>query len=135
MKKTLKNLFCGILLSLPLSGYAQKPYEPISITDSTFVFIDLRLGTIDPTLPSIGHPRTPVQIPNVYWNQETGILYFESPCYECTLELVIPGTDTTVYTYSIPDGDDIVQLPTYLSGAYELHIHRGNYCFYATIEL
>lgn len=81
------------------------------------------------------HPRTPVRIPNIYLNQSTGTLYFEDPCYETTLELVIPGTENVAYTYEIPDGNDTVLLPSTLSGEYELHIHRGNYCFFGMIEL
>lgn len=79
--------------------------------------------------------RTPPQIPNVYFDASTSTVYFENPCYECTLELVVPGTDTVAYSYIIPDGDDTVSLPTFLSGMYELHIHRGNYCFWGVIDL
>lgn len=79
--------------------------------------------------------RTPPQIPNIYFDASTSTVYFENPCYECTLELVVPGTDTVAYSYIIPDGDDTVSLPTFLSGMYELHIHRGNYCFWGVIEL
>ena len=82
-----------------------------------------------------GIHRTPPQIPNIYFDASVSTVYFENPCYECTLELVVPGTDTVVYSYNIPDGDDTVQLPSYLSGMYELHIHRGNYCFWGIIEL
>lgn len=83
------------------------------------------------------HPihKTPVSVPVVYWNQSESTIYFENPCYECTLELVVPGTETVAYTYSIPDGDNVVVLPEWLSGQYELHIHRGNFCFWGLIEL
>lgn len=98
--------------------------------------IDLQLCS-NMSWEDTSHPihRTPPQIPNIYFDASASKVYFENPCYECTLELVVPGTDTVVYSYDIPDGDDTVQLPTYLSGEYELHIHRGNYCFWGLIEL
>lgn len=79
--------------------------------------------------------RTPPQIPNVYYDSETKMVYFENPCFECSIELVIPGTETVAYAYSIPDGDDSIALPGFLSGVYELHVHRGNLCFGGMIEL
>lgn len=81
-----------------------------------------------------GH-RTPPVAPEVYLDNEHFILLFGMPCFESTIQLIIPGTDTSVYTYVIPDGDTEVQFPTSLSGEYELHIHRGNYCFCGVIEL
>ena len=97
--------------------------------------ISLNCQTINPTNINKGTHRTPPQIPNIYFEASSSTVYFENPCYECTLELVVPGTNTVVYSYNIPDGDDTVQLPTYLSGEYEFHIHRGNYCFWGMIEL
>lgn len=79
--------------------------------------------------------RTPPLIPNVFYDKATTIVYFENPCFECSIELVIPGTDTVAYAYSIPDGDDSIALPNFLSGNYELHVHRGDYCFWGMIEL
>ncbi len=95
----------------------------------------LNCKTIDPTIISQGPHRTPPQIPDVYFDASASTVYFENPCYECTLELVVPGTETVAYSYNIPDGDDSVQLPAFLSGDYELHIHRGNYCFWGVIDL
>lgn len=135
MKRKLINLFCGILLSLPLSGYAQQPYDPNTATDSTLVSIDLFVGITNPTIPGNEIHRTPPLSPIVYLDYENNTLYFEEPCYECTLEIVVPGTDNVAYTYSIPDGDNVVTLPEWLSGQYELHIHRGNFCFWGLIEL
>lgn len=103
--------------------------------DRRTVQVILSCKTIDETVALPGTHRTPPQIPAVFFDSSTSMLYFDDPCYECTLELVVPGTDTAAFSYVIPDGDDVVQLPTYLSGAYELHIHRGIFCFYATIEL
>lgn len=127
MKKIFLSIFCCMMSFMTFAYYP---------TDSCQVFpIDLSCQQINQPMILHGTHRTPVVIPIVFLNPEMGILYFETPCYECTLELVIPGTETAVYTYTIPDGDDSVTLPDGLSGMYELHIHRGNYCFYATIEL
>lgn len=95
----------------------------------------LTCHTVDPSVVNNEHHRTPVRVPNVYLNQETGTLLFDTPCYECTLELVVPGSDTTVYSAVIPDGADTFLLPEGFIGTYELHIHRGNFCFYGEIEL
>lgn len=103
--------------------------------DRKTVQVILSCQTIDETVALPGNHRTPPCIPNVYFDSSTSILYFENPCYECTLELVIPGTESSVYTYIIPDGDNVVTLPEWLSGQYELHIHRGNFCFWGIIEL
>lgn len=107
----------------------------VTDTDRRVLQIDLICQTIDETVINKGLHRTPPQISKVYYDSSSSTVYFDSPCYECTLELVVPGTDTAAFSYIIPDGDDVVQLPSNLSGEYELHIHRGNYCFYATIEL
>lgn len=107
----------------------------IPITNRGTLKIELICKTIDPTEANQGIHRTPPLIPNVYFDDSASTVYFENPCYECTLELVVPGTDTVAHSYIIPDGDDTVQLPTFLSGVYELHLHRGNYCFCGMIEL
>ncbi len=104
-------------------------------TEGESIQVVLECNTVDHSPVLGGIHRTPPRIPAVYFDSSTSMVYFENPCYECTLELVIPGTDTVAYTYSIPDGDDTVQLPTFLSGVYELHLHRGNYCFWGMIEL
>lgn len=128
--KKISTLFLGCMISL--ATYA---YEPIPTDSCQIVAIDLSCQIIDMS-KQLGSPhRTPVQIPNVYIDQENAKIYFEDVCYECTLEIVVPGTDSVAYTYSIPDGDNVVTLPEWLSGQYELHIHRGNFCFWGVIEL
>lgn len=129
-----KAFFISALLScfLNTNGIAS-PIVPI--TNIGTLKIELICKTIDPTEANKGVHRTPPQIPNIYFDASASTVYFESPCYECTLELVVPDTDTVVYSDIIPDGNDTVQLPTFLSGEYELHIHRGNYCFWGVIEL
>ena len=104
-------------------------------TGGSAIHLILNCSIIDHSVIHQGNHRTPPQIPNIYFDASASKVYFENPCYECTLELVVPGTDTVAYSYTIPDGDDTVSLPTFLSGEYELHIHRGNYCFWGVVEL
>ena len=103
-------------------------------TGRPVIQVSMNCKIIDESVIHKGVHRTPPQIPNVYYDASASTVYFENPCYECTLELVVPGTDAIAYSYIIPDGDDTVQLPTFLSGEYELHIHRGNYCFWGVVE-
>lgn len=97
--------------------------------------IELNCQIIDESKTDQGFPRVPVRIPTVYINAESCTIYFDGSIYNSTLELVVPGTDTIAYSYSIPDGETTVSLPAWLEGEYELHIHRGNYCFMGIIEL
>ncbi len=105
------------------------------ILPDSLIIIDLTCQTIDDPEIGDGIHRNPPLTPYVSLAVSTYTLCFENPCYECTLELVIPSTDSVAYTYSIPDGDNVVTLPEWLSGQYELHIHRGNFCFWGIIEL
>lgn len=105
------------------------------ILPDSLIVIDLSCQTIDKQEANNRGHRLPPQVPTIYLVSSTSTLYFEEPCYECTLEIVVPGTDNVAYTYSIPDGDNVVTLPEWLSGQYELHIHRGNFCFWGLIEL
>ena len=128
-----KALFISAMLSCFL--YTNSIASPIIPETDGWIGITLNCQTINPASINKGIHRTPPQIPNIYFDASASTVYFENPCYECTLELVVPGTDTTIFLYTIPDGDDVVSLPPFLSGEYELHIHRGNYCFWGVIEL
>ena len=105
------------------------------ILPDILIIIDLTCQTIDDPEIGKGYHRNPPLTPHVSLATSTYTLCFENPCYECTLEIVVPGTDSVAYTYSIPDGDNVVTLPEWLEGQYELHIHRGNFCFWGLIEL
>lgn len=128
--KKIRTFTLGIIYLLPFIVYADVP-----IYNGTCTPVELTCQIIDKTKSLGGFHRTPPQIPNVYFDSSTSTVYFENPCYDCTLELVIPGTDTAVYTSSIEDGAETFQIPNGFTGTYELHIHRGNYCFFGLIEL
>lgn len=75
-----------------------------------------------------GNPRSPVKTPDASLDDHTLYIY---ACEGCVLQLV--QNDEVVYSTIITS--DIVELPESLSGTYELQIIRGNYCFWADIEL
>ncbi|MCQ2607050.1 MAG: hypothetical protein MJ204_11005 [Bacteroidales bacterium] len=129
MKNDLRNFIIGIVLLMPIVMKAEPQNSGNAIK------ISLECQKIDNSTDNKEHPRTPVQIPNVYLDNSASSLIFENPCYECTLELVIPGTDIPVYSAVIPDGADTFQLPEGFTGTYELRIIRGNYMFVGEIEL
>lgn len=115
---------------MPLTAFADLTFD-----NNQFIKIELICQKIKTTAGISGTHRTPPAIPNVYLDQENATLYFENACYECTLELVIPGTDIPVYSAEIPDGADTFQLSDGFIGTYELHIVRGNYMFVGEIDL
>lgn len=131
MKKRIKTLFIVAALLASSAAIADTPI----INCGGVTKIDMRCQKIENSKGIPGHHRTPVQVPDIYLLKETGTLFFENPIYECTLELVIPGTDTAVYTSSIEYGAETFEIPNGFTGTYELHIHRGDFCFYGEIEL
>lgn len=77
-------------------------------------------------------PKTPIVPPSV--SIDDHILYFNTPCDGCTLNIV-GSNNVLVYTLVIPTGITSLVLPATLSGEYELQIISGNYIFYGTIDL
>ena len=86
----------------------------------------------DPTIPNGGQNKSPVVPPSV--SIDGHILYLYSGCVGTTLQ-VVNDLNEVVYTTEIPDEIEEIELPDTLVGEYELQILRGNFCFYATIEL
>lgn len=97
--------------------------------------IDITCQVIKEHKPNEGIHRMPIRMPSVYLDKANHSILFETPCYSTLIEIVIPNSDINVYTSTIPDGDNIVSIPEWLEGIYELHIHKGNYCFWGIIEL
>lgn len=119
-----------LLLSMQSNVFAQTDE-----TEEDIEQVDVSCQGIDEPEANQGIHRAPPYVPNIYLDRAHFILYFENPCYSSTLSFVSSSTGTTVYTYVIPDGADTVVLPEWLVGTYEIHIHRGNYCFYGQIVL
>ena len=97
--------------------------------DGDLIEFDVRIIDNKPLHP--GSPRTPTLYPIVW--QDGYELEFETPHEEYVLNIV-SGT-TIVYTTVVASNVSSVQLPTTLSGTYELQLIQNNYCFYGYIEL
>lgn len=86
----------------------------------------------DPTEDQRPIKKESAIIPSV--SLEEHILLFVTPCDGCTLRLINEDRDVEYITV-IPTGTTTLILPPYLSGKYQLQIIRGNYCFWAYIDL
>lgn len=80
----------------------------------------------------IQHPRTPVRPPVVYIDDYT--LSFESHV-DFTLQLVSLDDETVVFETYVPSSISEVQLPSYLTGEYELRLYTTSFLFAGYIEL
>ena len=82
----------------------------------------------------IGHsaPRSPVRPPVVYLDGYT--LTFESHA-DFTLQVVSFDDESVVFETSVPSSVSEVQLPSYLTGEYELRLYTDSFLFAGYIEL
>ena len=92
----------------------------------------LQVMVIDPTISQNPQPKSPVVPPSVSIDDHT--LYLYSGCAGATLR-VVNALGVAVYTEELYETTTEVELPETLVGEYELQILRGNFCFYAMIEL
>ena len=92
--------------------------------------IVLNSRTMD-NIRGMGTPirKSPVLIPEVTKNDHT--LHFITPCTGLTLQLV--QDDEVCYETVITS--DYLEIPSSITGVYELQILSGNYVFYAEVEL
>ena len=102
------------------------------ISDSIFVIIDLNIKYIDPTNGNDGVQKTPIMKPSV--GIKGNMLYLMDGCYGCMLSL-ISANGEEVYSEYVEFGTDIIELPEYLSGEYEIILVRDDICFYGMIGL
>ena len=95
--------------------------------------IGLQSGDIDPTptLPPVG--KAPVRIP-LLW-QDGHELIFESAHADYSIDIVQSGI--VVYSVDVDATTTSVELPSWLSGEYELQLHPdgSSYYFYGDITL
>ena len=128
MKRTkfLMLVAVAIVAMLPMKAVTN---ESLSV-ESPF-FVTFNVAGIDPDNHD-GPRRGPVVPPSVSIDGHT--LYLYSGCAGATLQ-VVNDLDEVVYTTEIPDEIEEIELPDTLVGEYELQILRGNFCFYATIDL
>ena len=94
---------------------------------------DGEVGVFD---PGLGQPRphpAPPMTPSVYYNEDAAALFFDSSCDGCTLRLIPTDEEENEYTTVI--NSQILYLPLWLFGEYELQIVRGTLCFYTYIDV
>ena len=87
---------------------------------------------IDKSKLGPGESRTPVQPPVVYLDDYT--LTFESHA-DFTLQVVSLDDETVVYDAYVPGSVSEVQLPSYLTGEYELRLYTDSFLFVGYIDL
>ena len=94
---------------------------------------DGEMGYIDPSIEQ-GHPHpAPPMVPHVYYNEDAAALFFDSSWDGCTLRLIPTDEEEDEYTTII--NSQILYLPLWLFGEYELQIVRGRFIFYTYIEI
>lgn len=130
MKKLILSLF--ILLSMQNVMYAQESNddEPEEIEE-----VEITCEIIDETKYSHRGHRIPPSIPVVYLNKTEFTIEFSNPCYETTLFVIDIRNGSVVYEIPVLDGLTQICLPKSLNGEYELHLHRGCFCFSGIINL
>ena len=122
MKKLLL-IATAFMMSMTLNAAEQQ-------SDSLVIHFDFTI--IDPSTGHNGNHRSPVMPPSVSIDGHT--LYLYSGCAGATLQ-VVNTLGVAVYTEELYETTTEVELPETLVGEYELQILRGNFCFYATIDL
>ena len=75
------------------------------------------------------NPKSPIMVPEITLDGRT--IHFVTPCVGLTFRLV--QEDEVCYETGITS--DVIEIPQNYVGTYELQILRGNYIFYADIEL
>ncbi|MDE7456937.1 MAG: hypothetical protein K2M96_09580 [Prevotella sp.] len=121
MKRSILALMLIISASL-IDAKVQNVYDEVF----------LQITFTDPTEDQRPIKKESTIIPSVSLNEHT--LLFVTLCDGCTLRLINEDKDVEYITV-IPIGTTTLILPPYLSGEYQLQIIRGNYCFWAYIDL
>lgn len=130
----MKKLILFFITTFVLTNFTSqsKAYEPDDIAELIIGECLNFSMNIDPTKGHTGIPKAPVLKPRVI--QDGHALLLISGCDESTLVLT-DEFGSEVFSMPITEACSSLSLPVTLTGAYVLHIHRGAYCFYATIEL
>ncbi len=130
----MKKLFSIFLLLCAFANSisAQVPQIPVVPTIPNTIPIRMHFSYVDPT-GTLGHgPRTPGSDYCIYQNGNT--LYFDGSHPIFTLTLL--SGDTVVFRTIVDATDTSVQLPSELSGDYELQLASSeDFYYYADITL
>ena len=78
------------------------------------------------------HPKSPVQIPEVYLDGHT--LSFDAAIEGCEVRL-LDEYENVIFADFIEESQTSLILPSTLTGTFELQIIRGSITFYCEIEL
>lgn len=105
---------------------------PLSSVSVMARVINLNVGYVDPQNPQDDDKRTLTLVPKV--DLEGYTLTFYTPCDGCVLRIV-DENDVVVYSTIITTGTTSLELPSSLSGDYEIQIIQGNTYFYGYISL
>lgn len=120
----MKHKFLKITFSLLLGGVLFAHSDPVEI----IVGIDDHSGT------SGGYPRTPINVPTVDLTGST--LTLPSGHADFALQLLDEDGEI-VYSVNVPSATTTVNLPSWLSGEYELRLYptSSSIYFFGWIEL
>ena len=91
--------------------------------------VSLTIKNIDRSDKGFPDTKSPILIPEVTMDGHT--LHFITPCTGLTLQLVLD--DEVCYETVITS--DYLEIPATITGVYELQILRGDYVFFAEVEL
>lgn len=96
------------------------------------VFLPLRVKPIKPNVEQTPFPKSPVQTPEVYLDEN--VLSFDEAIEGCLVQLVDEDEDV-VFADFIDENQTTLTLPSTLTGTYELQIITDSYIFYCEIDL
>ncbi len=91
--------------------------------------VPLEIKPVDDSSKGVPIRKSPILIPEVTLDGHT--LHFITPCTGLTLQLV--QDDEVCYETVITS--DYLEIPANITGMYELQILRGDYVFFAEVEL
>ena len=89
--------------------------------------VELSVRNDKPVYGGIPVPKSPVIPPDVWLDDHT--LYIDSIGCDCTVQLT-DASNVVVCSVFVPDGTTVVQLPSTLSGTYELSIIPDSGSYY-----
>ena len=125
---TMACMVCIAIMNVGATGVYQMSNANVAFCSEETIVLNSR--TMD-NIRGMGTPirKSPVLIPEVTKNDHT--LHFITPCTGLTLQLV--QDDEVCYETVITS--DYLEIPSSITGVYELQILSGNYVFYAEVEL
>ena len=94
--------------------------------------IDFSVQIVNPTGSGDDRPRSPICPPKASLSSHTLYILTEHPDYNLQL---LSADDTVVYETYVPSTVNVVALPTFLTGEFEIQLQTDTYIFIGRIEL